>query len=41
MDKVYLSSDQGPDALVVASYILTQMEAVFNAPARPVASNKK
>jgi hypothetical protein len=40
-DKVYLASDQGPDVLVVASYILTQMEAVFNAPIQPAVTKKK
>jgi len=40
-DKVYLASDQGSDVFVVASYILTQMEAVFNAPTQPAVSKKK
>jgi hypothetical protein len=40
-DKVYLASDKGPDALVVASYILTQMESIFTAPTKSAAPQKK
>lgn len=40
-DKVYLASDQGPDVLIVASYIMTQMEALFTAPAQNAAPKKK
>ncbi len=36
-DKVYLASDQGTDALLVASYIPNAMDALFNAPTKSAA----
>ena len=40
-DKVYLASDQGSDALIVASYIMAHMESIFSAPIQPAVTTKK
>jgi hypothetical protein len=40
-DRVYLASDQGSDALIVASYIMAHMESIFSAPIQPAVTTKK